>query len=609
MQTILLSVALMAASCTGDPLSDLLTDDTQTLTGKTSTGTDITPADSIDDTEDNITNTRFDRTISIVYSVNGASVTGDENGIVSISGNDVTVNNSTGEKIIFELSGNAQDGFFKVYNNKKQAFILNGLTLTNKNGAAINNQGKKRCFVVVSGTNILSDGSSYTDTPSDEDEKAALFSEGQLIFSGDGSLTVTATGKAAITSDDYVRFMDSPTVNVNSSAGHGIRGKEAVIISDGTLGVTVSANMKKGITSDSLVWIEGGETTVRISGSSAYDSEDSEYTGTAGIKADQSFVINGGLLSVSNSGTGGKGISGDGAGYFNGGTVNVTVTGANYGSSSGDRFGSSSSSNSVAAKGIKFDGNLHFNGGTVNVSCKSHEGIEAKGTITVKDGVVYSNSASDDAINAGSTFTIEGGMVCGYAPGNDGLDANGNFYIKGGIVYAMGSTQPEMAIDANTEGGYKLYVQGGTIIAIGGLESGASLSQSCYQASSWSKSTWYSLTVGSTVYAFKTPSSGGTPMVVSGASTPTLMTGVTVSGGTSYFDGIFNVGGSVSGGSSVTLSGYTGGNGGGMGPGGGGRGGFGGFSQGPGMPPPGPMGPYNMMQAPGRRPGGPMVTI
>ena len=55
-------------------------------------------------------------------------------------------------------------------------------------------------------------------------------------------------------------------------------------------------------------------------------------------------------------------------------------------------------------------------------------------------------------------------------------------------------------------------------------------------------------------------------LVVYTSSTPSLKSGVTVSGGTEYFGGMGNVGGTVSGGSSVTLSTYTGG---GSGPGGG----------------------------------------
>jgi len=568
---------LNCIGCTPDSLTNVL--DTTQQTNEDNSNTDTTTvAPNIDESQwadDSIQGTKFDRTIRIVFTDGIAQVTGDENSIVSIDGNNVTVNNTSSEKVIYELSGSSQNGSLKLYSSKKQALVLNGLELTNPNGAAINNQGKKKCYVVVNGTNSISDGTSYTSTPADEDEKAAFFSEGQLVFSGNGTLSVTAKGKSGITSDDYISIMDSPVINVTSSAGHGIRGKEMVVISGGSIGVNVSANMKKGITSDSLVYISGGITSINISGSAAYDEEDAEYTGTAGIKADQLFEITGGTLDIINSGTGGKGISGDATGCFNGGTVRVTTTGPNYGQSSSNHWGSSSS-NSVSAKGIKFDGNLFFNGGTVVVNCSAHEGIESKGTITVKDGVVYSYSAADDAINSAGTFTIEGGKVCGYAVKNDGLDANGNFYINGGLVYAIGTTSPEVAIDANTEGGYKLYVQGGTLIAIGGLESGATLTQSCYQASSWSNSTWYSLTVGTDVIAFKTPSSGGTPLVVSGASTPTLKSGVTVSGGTSLFEGMLTTGGSVSGGSSVSLTSYTGGNGGGFGPGGGGPGGGGG---------------------------------
>lgn len=557
--------------CTTEGLSYMIDFPQQTNEDNNNTDT-TTVAPKIDDSvwaEDSIKATKFDRTIRIVFADGGAQVTGDDNSIVSVDGNNVTVNNTSDEKVIYELSGSSQNGSLKLYSSRKQALVLNGLELTNPNGAAINNQGKKKCYVVVNGTNSLFDGASYTSTPADEDEKAAFYSEGQLVFSGEGTLSVTAKGKSGITSDDYISIMDSPVINVTSSAGHGIRGKDMVVISGGSIGVNVSAKMKKGITSDSLVFISGGATKINISGSAAYEADDAEYKGTSGIKADKLFEITGGTLDITNSGTGGKGISGDATGCFSGGTVHVTTTGSNYGQSSGG-WGGSSSSNSVSAKGIKFDGNLYFNGGTVVVNCSAHEGIESKGTITVTDGVVYCYSAADDAINSASTFTIEGGKVCGYAVRNDGLDANGNFYIKGGLVYAIGTTTPELAIDANTEGGYKLYVQGGTIIAVGGLESGASLTQSCYSASSWNRSTWYSMTVGNDVYAFKTPSSGGTTLVVSGASQPDLKSGVTVSGGTSLFEGMVTTDCSISGGTSVELSSYTGGNGGGFGPGGGG---------------------------------------
>ena len=125
-----------------------------------------------------------------------------------------------------------------------------------------------------------------------------------------------------------------------------------------------------------------------------------------------------------------------------------------------------------------------------------------------------------------------------------------------------------MAIDANSEERKQLYVAGGTIVAIGGLESGASLTQSCYSTNSWNKNTWYALTVDNKTIAFLTPSSGGTTLVVSDAAQPTILSGVTVSSGTEIFDGAGYIDATVTGGTVVSLSSYTGG--GGFGPGGGG---------------------------------------
>ncbi|MBR4919230.1 MAG: carbohydrate-binding domain-containing protein [Bacteroidales bacterium] len=518
----------------------------------------------IDPIEDDVTviDVDYSMTVDVVFSASGtATVSGTNDDFdVTINGNDVTIVYSGDSIVMYALSGSASDGFFKLYSSSTQGVTLNNLTLTHQSGAAINIQGPKSepndgspTYLIVKGSNTLADGSSYTATPANEDEKAAVFSEGPLVFSGNGSLAVNATGKSGIISDEFVYFRSSPTIEVSSSAGHGIRGKDYVVITGGALDVSVSADMKKGIGSDGYVQIDGGTTTIQVTGNAAYDNEGNAYSGSAGIKADGYFKMNGGTLTITNTGIGGKGINCDGAGYFNGGNATITVTGSDY--TTGD----------ISAKGIKTDGNLMFSGSTVTVNCTHNEGIESKGTITISDGVVYSYSASDDAINSGSTFTISGGYVYAYAPNNDGMDANGNFYITGGVVYAIGARTPEVAIDANTEEGYKLYVQGGTLVAIGGLERGSSLTQSCYSANSWTPNTWYSLKVGSETYAFKTPASGGTPLVVSGSSTPTLKSGVSVSGGNTLFNGMFVEDGTVSGGTTVSLSSYTGGNGGGPG--------------------------------------------
>ena len=302
-------------------------------------------------------------------------------------------------------------------------------------------------------------------------------------------------------------------------------------------------------------------------GNGIYDSDDREAKGAAGIKADSVLTVNGGELWLKSTGSGGKGINVDMEANFNCGSVYVVTTGSQY----------KSNNDTSSPKGIKADGNITVSGGTiwVRTSGTNGEGIETKKELSITGGEVASY-AYDDAINSKSTMTISGGYIYAHGRNNDGLDANGNCYIKGGTVYAICSGTPEVAIDANTEGGYKLYVEGGTIVAVGGLENGAQLTQSCYQ-SAWSANTWYALTVGTNTFSFQTPSSGGSGLVVSGASQPTLQSGISLSGGTSYFGGLGIVGANVSSGTSVSLSSYTGGSSMGGGPSGNMGGGPGGW--------------------------------
>ncbi len=546
---------------------------------------------------DEISNTTFTRLVTVTYSSSGATVSGyTASGVadyftVTTSGNQVTVTYTGEEYVAYKLTGTASDGFFKLYSSKKQALWLSGLSLTCSSGAAINNQSGKRTYVYLEGTNTLQDGASAAYSASgDEDMKGVFFSEGQLIFSGGGSLSVTARnaqGKSGIVSDDYVRMMGSPTVTVTagSSAGHGIKVNEYVRLTGGTLHVTAQANMKKGINSEDYVLVEGGTTTVTVSGGVAYDSEDGEYTGTAGIKADNYFAMTGGSVTITNSGNGGKGLR---AGsydydatshtlsdsYITGGTLKITTTG--------------SESNDVSAKGIKigwatkngtgdhatvtgYAGNMVIGGGTVIVNCSKSEGFEAKGNLTIDDGSVYVVSSGDDAINCQAEMNVNGGYVYAFSSANDAMDANHDLKLNGGYTFAVTTAgNPEVAIDANTESDYKLYINSGaTVVAYGGLERGYSSSQSVYTMSCTAGS-WNALyNSGSYLCAFKAPS-GVSSVSVSSPAVSSGYKGVSVSG-TTYSNGIWAVSG-ISGGTAVSLSGSSsGGSSSGGGPGSGGR--------------------------------------
>lgn len=594
-----LFVVLCVVSCTGnidpwsnDPFGGNAWGNGQDQNQSTTLPAETDPSSSgvsVEDegsSEDNVGNSTFDGSISIVFSDTDAVVEGGVDGVsIKKDGARVTVTNSGKKVVKYVLSGSCSDGCFKLYSSKKQAIVLDGLSLTNTKGSAINNQSKKRTFIVIEGENTISDGSvntsgDYLEETADEDMKAAIFSEGQLALSGDGTLSVNAVGKAGITSDDYVHFMTGSNVTVTSSKGHGVRGKDAIYVSGGTVNVTLgsAASGKKCFSTDSLMFMGGGK--VNLVNNASAGTVDSELTGAAGIKADGVFVIRGGELSITATGKGCKCISGDMNGYFEGGTVIAKATGANYGS--GGRY-NSDSDNSVSSKAIKFDGNLEFLGSDVTVSSASHEAIESKGTVYISGGSINA-SASDDAINSSSTMTISNGTVYAFSTGNDGLDANGNLIIKGGNVYAVGCGSPEVGIDANTESGYRLYITGGNVIAIGGLENNSYISMPVI-STTWTRNAVYSLCDGNTaIFSFTAPASGGTglymlaPSMVSGSSY-TLKKSATVSGAETYFDGIISIGGTAVGGSSssVTASTYTSGGGNNPGGQGGGPGGWGGW--------------------------------
>ncbi len=524
--------------------------------------------DTIDFTNDDIAqNFSASATTTITFSESGSAtvdnqLSGDE---ITVDGNYVTAvlaNSGT----VLKLMGTTTSGAIKITSDKKFELNLSGVSITNPNGTAINIQNG-HAFVVVDGTNTLSDGNSasYEDDYS-TDAKSVFHNEDKLRFSGSGTLTVTALNsqsKHAMSSDDWV-FVNGPTLTITSgtSAGQGVKVNDGFIMQSGTVNITAKAAGKKGINSEAFVYTTGGTLTCTTSGGCVYDDDDSEYKAAAGISADGYILIAGGTVTATNSGAGGKGIKTDYIFHVADGTVTGSSTGS-----------TTSSSIDKSPKGIKAEGGIVIEGGTVNAASSNHEGIESKSVLNVTGGVLYSK-AKDDAINSAGNMTLSGGYVGAYSTGNDAIDANGNLYIKGSKVFAISTAGgAETAIDANTEGGYTLYVQSGTLVAYPSLENGASISQTCYTASISSTTDWNALYNGDEVaFVFKVPTKG--TYIVSTPST-SLYTGVSASDGTSILGGYGYKDASVSGGSQASLSTYSGGTGmgGGM-PSGGGPGGW-----------------------------------
>ena len=550
------------------------------------------------------------------------------------------------EEVTYTLSGESTDGEFYMSGSYKATVELNGLTLTNttpvKSGAAVHIQNGKRIKVkVCNGTvNTLTDAVGGS-------QKGCLYVKGHAEFAQKGTLNIIGNVKHGIKTGEYMTLKNA-TINITKAAGDGINcaqffqmtsGKIVISgvsddgiqcdIEDSTVGSTgettdhededtgniyleggditasVTADAAKAIKAEGDIRATGTNVTATTSGGGVWDADKVKTKSSSCMSADGNMLISGGTLTLTSTGAGGKGINVDGNFTATGGSVTINTSGNAVVASSTGTLSVVTSSQQLdnydsdyksSPKGIKVDGAIVISDNaviSVTTTGAGGEGIESKTSIDITGGQTTVN-ASDDGINASKNtstggsgdLTISGGYVFSKSSGNDGIDANGNCYIKGGLVYAIGTTAPEKSIDANTEEGKKLYITGGTIIAVGDLENGVSISGgTCKSASSWTANTWHALYNGGTlVAAFKTPASsgnsgggpggwpggggsGGGPgggsqkLIVYTSSTPTVKSGVTVADGTEYFGGMANIGGTVSGGSDVTLSNYSSGGG------------------------------------------------
>lgn len=581
------------------------------------------------DEDDFIENSEFTSVVTITYNGTTATVNNNVSGVeVSVNGGHVVVNSTVG-KVEYVLNGTTTDGSFKVYSEKKFKLSLSGVSILNPVGAAINIQSSKRVFVVCTDgtTNTLTDGSSYTSATDSEDMKACFFSEGQLIFSGGGLLTVTGNYKHAITSDDYVRFrsgcnitvaaakkdgihtndaviigggvlnisstedaiqceeggitMTGGFVKVSTTANkaHGLKSAQDVLISGGAIQAEVAGAASKGISCDGNLTFSGGKLTALTSQTALY--EDNDLSSCAGIKCDGDILVTGGEIAIQSTGGAGKGINCDGSVTISDGTVKVITTGPQC---TYNRLSSS-------AKGIKADGALTIDGGTVLVKAtggEGSEGIESKSVLTVNNGMVAA-LCYDDCMNASNSIVINGGNIYCYSSGNDGIDSNGTLTITGGVVVSSGTTVPEDGLDCDQN---TFKITGGIVLGIGGGTS-TPTSSVCTQRSviyggSGSNGQYLNIrsTDGTDILTYQIPRAYSqmtvlfsSPNLTSGGSY-IISKGGTVTGGSEFF-GLYT-GATYSGGtqaetftasSMVTQVGSTSGGGGG---GGGGRPGGGG---------------------------------
>lgn len=214
----------------------------------------------------------------------------------TFAGVDATTDNEDGE-IIYSLSGTSSDGEFYLEGSYKCTVELNGLTLTNPSGPAINIQNGKRVALSAQKgtTNTLTDGAN-------ENYNGCYHCKGHTKLKSKGTLNVVGNSKHAIYSKEYIEIKNL-TLNITGAVKDAIHCKQYFLMESGTVNITAAGD--DGI----QVELKESNTGVKV------DHED-EDTGN--------FYMEGGTLAI--SGYSGKAVKADGTISLTGGTQSFDTT-------------------------------------------------------------------------------------------------------------------------------------------------------------------------------------------------------------------------------------------------------------------------------------------
>lgn len=436
----------------------------------------------IDESGDFIENYSVSKRVTVTFSETGVTYTPSAiTGITFTVTNDTHLTiNSTEKNIGYIINGECNNGSLKIYSTKKFQMMLSGLTLTNPNGPAINIQSGKTVYLTLGAgsTNTLCDGETYS-APSveGEDQKGTLFSEGQLILNGRGTLNVSSYGGHAICSDDYIRIRSgkiniteaakdgfhtndlfrvgrtetsAPEINI-TAAGDGIDcGKGEVVIEAGKLTINSKGEGIKVSYEDSIpdplitpnMTIRGGLIKINTT-----------HEKSSAIKTTGDFTQTGGIVQSTVKGNGSKIVNCDG----NIAITNGKITGIANGTLSSD---------TTSAGGFKSNGNVNITGGTVALKCTGEgaKGINCNSNVIIDGGDItilstaenYTQSADDKKSRSITTvgYMQNGGTMRAVAYDN-AIHAT-TIELSDGTINAFSSNAKATNIDATQTGGWLL---------------------------------------------------------------------------------------------------------------------------------------------------------
>lgn len=329
---------------------------------------------------------------SITLSPDGSTST---DASVRIDGQTVTITQAG----TYQIAGTLDDGALIVESaeNAKITLVLGGVSIKNTTGAAIQIATADDVTIELAEgtTNVLQSGEEVdiaTATESEEASGGALQSKVDLKIKGKGSLTVLGYLNNGIHCTKDLKIKDG---NISVTAlGHGIKGKNSVTVSGGTVTVTSG---KDGITSDETENEEKGFVTI----------EDGEIIITSagdGVSAETTLTVTGGVISI---------ISGGGSANAQQKTDNMRDW--------WDFDNSASDDNSASCKGLKAGKAMMISGGSITIDAQD-DALHTNGDMTISGGECIL-STGDDGAHAALSLTVLDGKIT-VLTSYEGLEAN-----------------------------------------------------------------------------------------------------------------------------------------------------------------------------------------
>lgn len=329
---------------------------------------------------------------SITLSPDGSTST---DASVRIDGQTVTITQAG----TYQIAGTLDDGALIVESaeNAKITLVLGGVSIKNSTGAAIQISTADDVTIELAEgtTNVLQSGEEVdiaTATESEEASGGALQSKVDLKIKGKGSLTVLGYLNNGIHCTKDLKIKNG---NISVTAlGHGIKGKNSVTVSGGTVTVTSG---KDGITSDETENEEKGFVTI----------EDGEIIITSvgdGVSAETTLTVTGDVISI---------ISGGGSANAQQKTDNMRDW--------WDFDNSASDDNSASCKGLKAGKALVISGGSITIDAQD-DALHTDGDMTISGGECIL-STGDDGAHAALSLTVLDGKIT-VLTSYEGLEAN-----------------------------------------------------------------------------------------------------------------------------------------------------------------------------------------